>query len=357
LLTKVGKVFWIWSSAFVVCLLAVAIVYTLFFGRNKVVLNEAIYENHRFVGLAGSVQLSTSEGHGRTSFGENGLIVDKKLNEDALRVLFVGDSFVKAKQVSDQEKFTEIVERKWNQAHSEQPIQTLNLGLGAQDMATYLSFGPNMDRHFEPDLVFLVANPRDFRLLARDPAKIELVASGLSGPITQPERANKVEDWANRLGIRSFVGRLQQQTFGFVSQSRAARGLPAPEESDARNQAEDRTSASSSPDLAPKPAVLHQMTALKRIWGDRLVIIYSIPIAQMGRDAQASYYDDIMMAMERENVPYVSLYEPMLEAYRQGLPPRGFNNSILGKGHFNVFGHQIIADQVIRYLETRDDLF
>ena len=61
--------------------------------------------------------------------------------------------------------------------------------------------------------------------------------------------------------------------------------------------------------------------------------------------------------MEEENVPYVNLYEPMLEAYLQGFPPRGFNNSILGKGHFNVLGHQIIADQVIRYLETRDDLF
>ena len=162
--------------AFTLSFALVAGIFTQFFARNRVVFNETIYENHRLVGAPGAFQLASGEGYGVTSFGENGLVVDKVVRDDIYRVAFIGDSFVKAKQVSDSEKFTEIVESLWNEAHPERQIQTLNLGLGGQDMRAFLSFGHNMDAQFRPDLVFLMVSSNDFRAIARQPQLLAQLA-------------------------------------------------------------------------------------------------------------------------------------------------------------------------------------
>jgi hypothetical protein len=140
--------------------------YTAFLGRGLTVRNDSIYEGHRFVGKPGTTRLSSLEGYGRTSFGKNGLVVDKALDSTSRRVLFVGDSLVSARQVSDSSKFTEIVERVWNEKHPDKRILSLNLGLAGQSNQTYISFGRNMDRVFRPDLVFVMSNYDDFRQLA-----------------------------------------------------------------------------------------------------------------------------------------------------------------------------------------------
>jgi lysophospholipase L1-like esterase len=355
-LAQAGKLGLVWAIASALSFLTIMVIYTLFFGRNKVILNETIYENHRYVGQAGASQLNTLEGHALTTFGENGLIVDKELDPHAFRVLFVGDSYVKAKQVSDRYKFTEVIERDWNAAHSNQPIQTLNLGLGGQDLSTYLSFGPNMDKHYQPHLVFLMLGGQDFDTLSRKPHQLAKIASGLNEPLTKPQTANLVERLSNDLGCRSFFGQLQLQTYGFLSSGQ-------------------RTSAGGGHDQAGQPpadqhrpadkssgAVAIQLEALQDIWGDRLVIIYrpSLPALSYqgaGNDTPDVYRDEMISEMEAMGIPYINLYSPFLQAFRERRPPFGFNNSILGQGHLNQFGHQLVADQVTEYLESLDGLF
>ena len=351
-LAAIGRLLRIWGSATLVSFLAIIVVYTLFFGRNKVVLNETIYENHRFVGQPGTFQISTSEGYGITSYGEDGLIVNKTLDPTVFRVLFMGDSFVKAKHVPDHEKFTEIVERAWNATHPAGPIQTLNLGLGGQSMSTYLSFGDNMDRRFHPDLVFVLINRNDFRTLAKDPRKLELVAQGLTKPLTEPETSTAPQDFVNWLGFRSFFGQLQAQTYGFLSSgSRADEAEPVQENSPLMNTEQEKSP------LTNTEAVAIQLKALREIWGDRLVIIYRVSLPHMGRDAPATYEDDVLREVERQGIPIISLYQPFWQAFQERTPPTGFNNSILGEGHFNRYGHQLVAEEIIQFMETADDLF
>lgn len=73
--------------------------------------NATIYENYRIVNLPHTTELFRHEGNGRTSYGENGLVVDKAVNFDVPRLLFIGDSYVEAKQVSNPDKFTELLEK------------------------------------------------------------------------------------------------------------------------------------------------------------------------------------------------------------------------------------------------------
>ncbi len=330
---KVAILFRIWGIAAIVSFLAIMVIYTLFFGRNKIVLDETIYENYRFVGQPGAFQLATGEGYGLTSYGQNCLIVNKTLDPTVFRVLFIGDSYVKAKHVSDDKKFTEIVEQVWNRTHPDSPIQTLNLGLGGQDIRTYLSFGNNMDEHFHPELVFLMISKHDFRFLAKDPKKLEMVAQGLTEPIIKPEKSSVFQDFINQLGFRSFFGQLQSQTFGFLSQGKGVDEVEAAEEKFLL--------------LNNETAAAIQLKGLKEIWGGRLVIIYRTFTPE----------DTFIHEMKKQEIPVINLYQPFRMAFQERKPPKGFNNSILGKGHLNHYGHQLVAEEIVKFLEETKAAF
>ncbi|MCB0213359.1 MAG: hypothetical protein KDJ52_28710, partial [Anaerolineae bacterium] len=257
-LKKIFKLVQIWTVSGIASFLMIMIFYTLLFGRNQVTLNETIYENYRYVGKPNTYQLSSSEGYGMTTYGENGLIVNKPLNPDAKRLLFIGDSFVKAVQVSDQNKFTELVEQQWNSAHPDRPIQSLNMGLGGQHIDTYLSFSQNMDEYFQPDLVFITLNRNDFENLSdeHERAKFTAINQGIDKPLVKPDEMSYLEQAVNYLGVRSFFGQLQAQTYGFLKQQNAS------------NQA---LASSEQADVLQKDDIAVQLKALKHIWGDRLV--------------------------------------------------------------------------------------
>ncbi len=317
------------------------VIYTQFFGRKQIVVNQTIYEGYRYVGYPGSYQLYTAEGYGITSNGENGLVVNKVLNPDAFRILFLGDSYVDARHVSDHEKFSEIVERNWNVAHPEMPIQSLNLGLGGQNMATYLSFGKNMDTHFQPDLVFVMVSDDDFKTIANNPKQLEKVAQGSTEPLVEPETYTAIEDFTNRTRFRSFLGKLRAQTYGFLQIGDTFEGQAGPKKQ---------------VPLDPE-AVSIQLEALRDIWGDRLVILYRMPIPNLGKGAPVTYEDEVLNEIEKHGIPVINLYQPFLRAYQERKPPHGFNNSVLGQGHCNQYGHQLIAEEMISFLEAQYDLF
>lgn len=334
---KALTLLWMWGVATVVCLVVIMLFYTYALGRNRVELNETIYEGHLFVGQSGAFQLNNGEGYGLTTYGENGMIVNKVLKPDVFRILFLGDSFVKARQVSDPEKFTELVEKQWNVAHPKQPLQTINLGLDGQDMRAYLSFGNNMDKTFQPDLVFLMVNRADFRVLASHPKLLEKIANGLTEPITQPEETNPLAELVNNLGVRSFFGQIQAQTFGFTAMGHTSDPVVVDE---LRVEAVD-------PEV-----VAIQVNALQKIWGERLVVLYRAWPQNFGKGEPATYEDNILRELDRQNIPYINFYGPFKQAFDQRISPLGFNNSILGKGHLNQIGHQLVTDQILNYLAS-----
>lgn len=348
-LAKVGRLLRIWGSATVVSFLAIMVIYAQFFGRFKLVSNKAIYENHYHVNQAGTVELFTWEGYGLTSYGENGLVVNKTLPPDVFRVLFIGDSYVKAKHVSDHEKFTEIVEHKWNATHPEVPIQTVNLGQSGLNIATYLSFGDNMDDYFQPDLVFILLNQGDFKSLA----ELERETQRLADPLATPRTSCRFTSihgvftcleevtLINQMGYRGSVNRLKRQATGFLRKSNHI----------------DETKEDGEKPWRDTEAIAAQLEGLREIWGERLVIIYNLSIPHLGKDAPATYEDAILREIGKQGIPVINLYQPLLKAFQERKPPKGFNNSILGEGHFNQYGHQLVAEEIVKFMETADDLF
>lgn len=331
----------IWVAAGALALVLWVALYTLVIGRDRTAYDQDVYEGYRLVGAPGTTQLYTWEGYAVTSYGDHGLVVDKELNPDVPRLLFLGDSYVEAKQVSDAGKFTEIVQNAWNAANPDTPVQSLNLGMAGQDIRTYLSFGRNMDREFAPSRVFVMLNQQDFLPLANDP---ELLAQFQADPTTKlikPEKLGGLQAIISDTPVRQFFLRLLLQTNGFAADN-------------AENKTAQAELAGNTFDVLEghEAAVATQLGALRDIWGDRLVIVYNTYIPAFGKDAAPTYAPDTLMReAERLGIPLVNLYEPMLNAFQTQQPPRGFQNTTLGVGHFNEHGHQIIADQILNFLD------
>jgi hypothetical protein len=304
------------------------------------VTNQDVYEGYRLVGAPGTTQLYTWEGYAVTSYGDNGLVVDKEVDFTVPRLLFVGDSYVEAKQVSDDKKFTEIIQNTWNAAHPDQPVQSLNVGAAGEDIRTYISFGRNMDEVFAPNMVFVMLNQQDFVPLANDPALLAQLEADPTTKLTTPERLRGLQRIISDTPVRQFFLRMLLQTQGFT----AGGGEDKVAQSELAGNTFDVLEGH-------EAAVATQLRALQAIWGDRLVIIYNTYIPAFGKDAAPTYAPDTLMReAEKLGIPLVNLYEPMLNAFQGQQPPRGFQNSTFGVGHFNEHGHQIMAAEVLDYL-------
>jgi len=330
-----------WGTATLLALFAVATVFTLFLGRSHYVSNESIYAGHYKVGQPDTVEWYTREGRGRTSFGEHGLVANKEVGPTRTRLLFVGDSFTLGRGVSDSEKFSQVIEQEWNRSHSDQ-VQTLNVGLGGLGIADYVHFAGNLDRTFEPQLVFLFLSADDFESIDQFERKLER----LQHP-ARPNPAAPALDLINDAGYYAFFRQVIKQTTGFA----ANKGFASfASEGSANPRSESKPAETGAANLAV------QLNALQQQWGDRLVIIYYSFIPGIGRYPTTACYDKVWQGILNQGIQAVNLCPAFSQAYRDRTPPAGFDNSILGSGHLNRRGHALVASEVIEFLESTDGL-
>jgi len=305
-------------------------------------LDTRVYDGRKYVSVARSVQLFSSEGFGYTSHAGGGRIVDKVLRPETFKILVVGDSLTKAVQVSDGYKYTEVVERRWNEAHPERPIQTINMAVGGDDMPSFLTFGRNMDREYQPDLVFALLTRLDFRPLRDAPPLLEKVAAGVREPLVPRANESAFTEFINACGVRSFFGKLEQQIHGFWTGREVTGRLRS-------------AGGPFQPPTDPRSTDV-QLAALRDIWGDRLVIVWHVNIGNLGRDVApppAQNECSILQRVKASGIPLIDLYPRLWSALRERKPPTGFNNSLLGRGHYNRSGHELVAEAILEFLETR----
>ncbi len=101
------------------------------------------------------------ETHMRTnSLGFRGPEMPKEPKDDELRVLFLGDSFVVAKQVEENERFVEKTEVALAEK-LERSVVTRGLGIGGANPALHLLYYREIGKDFDPDVVVQVLFPEN----------------------------------------------------------------------------------------------------------------------------------------------------------------------------------------------------
>jgi len=313
----------------------------VFLGREYITFENRIYDGILSVNEQGTKQVAGMEGYGITTYGSEGLVVNKPIKDNVTRLVFWGDSFVEAIQVSDQKKFSEIVESTWNARHRNPPVQSLNIGLAGLDMRAFLQFSENVNSIYSPDYLFLMLGNADFLPISRKPNLMNKVGSGVYNDLVSPGRAENIHSLVNSLGIYSFLSRLKRQTFAFWNNQST------------KQQLSNQEGSVPLLDASLQESVRLQLRALKHIWGDKLVILYRHRVTDFGRNPEEGKATELYQALVEESITFIDTYDPLLVTTVEGSSPYGFMNYPLGTGHLNEIGHRVVANSVLMFLENK----
>lgn len=330
-----------WTFAFLTGFILISAIYSMFLGREYLTFENSIYDGILPVNEQGTKQVAGMEGYGITTHGSEGLVVNKPIKESVTRLVFWGDSFVEAIQVSDQKKFSEIVDSTWNTRNKNTPVQSLNIGLAGLDTRAFLQFSENVNSIYSPDYLFLMLGNADFLPLSKNPDLMNNVRNGNYDDLVSPKSTKAIYSIVNSLGLSSFTIRLKRQTFAFWNSQSTKQ----------HNANKEGTVPLLDANL--KESIRLQLRALKNIWGDKLVILYRERVTDFGRNPEEGKATELYQALIEESVSFIDTYDPLLAATVEGSSPYGFMNFPLGTGHLNEIGHQAVANSVLVFLESK----
>jgi hypothetical protein len=258
--------------------------------------------------------------------------------------LIVGDSHVAAYSVRDRDTMGAVIERLSREAGH--PLNVRQYGWPSANAPTFLAAADRLLRNRNPAWVAILINSyniganalvtrRDWRMEVASDYSVRLI------PGTNSRRTTLRETLVQWTG-RSVLGLAIWRRLGLIW------GKFAPEDNVVKTNLEQSDLClAEEATRVPRATVL----ALKQAYGTGLVIVY----APSGRpDAIEPVETELGGLCAEESVAFLSVREAL--ARDRGLHSRlsrGFHNTAPGVGHFNAVGHQIIGEEIWRYLCAR----
>jgi hypothetical protein len=260
-------------------------------------------------------------------------------------VLIVGDSYVEAFQVPDQETMGAVLERRLRSEGKSWNV--LQYGWGGADGPDYAYAAPLLLERFPSTRIFLVMNEGDFGSTTTDTSRLvvkpngEVIAEGL-----EPDSV--------RGRTPSYGGRLERKMkeSGLLYASVLRFTL------DVRPRLAMHQANAQERDLVAKPASERHMdlilTSLKQAYGDKLYILYT-PSQPFSADAPAeSQEQKLLLECKAKGMACRSLRNRMLkELVINHKLVHGFSSSEPGVGHLNSRGHVLVADELDDWLNSQ----
>lgn len=263
--------------------------------------------------------------------------------------VLVGDSYLMALQVPDEETIGSRIERMARAQGT--PLNVRQYGKANALATAYVAMAPEIMQRWDPTWVVVVINANDLLLGAlkgwppsrlRADTTLEATAP-LDPPL--PDRRG----WKASL-VTSLHRLLLSSSLAYELYYRLKLVLPKADPEPAPPGSVVDSAAADSARLIPRATV----RSLRRAFGDRLLIAY-LAYARTASSAPDSMEARVLAACWQERVDCVSTKGAMQEAReRTRRLPYGFANTAPdGRGHLNALGHAVVADVVWRGLMER----
>jgi hypothetical protein len=257
--------------------------------------------------------------------------------------LIVGDSHVVAYSVRDQDTMGAVVERR--SRASGRPLNIRQYGWPGTNAGTFLAAASSLLQARNPAWVAVVLNPynigvnaltaRDWRMEVSPDYSVRLIHGPF--PRQTPFRETLIQ-WTGRSALALAVWR----RLGVISSRRAMESGTASTISGQHDSLLAEEAA-----RVPRATVL----ALKKSYGVRLIIIYAPPVAL---DDVEPVETELRNVCVEQGVAFLSVERALMQDRNEHFRlSRGFHNTAPGVGHFNAIGHQIIGEEIWRYLCAR----
>ncbi|MGD9211149.1 MAG: SGNH/GDSL hydrolase family protein [Desulfobacteraceae bacterium] len=289
-----------------------------------------------------------------------------------IRIAIVGDSFVQSSEVSLDEHFATIMEKKINERLSpiNRNVEIINFGISGFSTAQELILLRNEIREYRPDLVILLVYPgndimdNSYELTAtlRDmrPYFVKNKNRSLSLKPGYPDQDKifidsilvKIINRSRLLQLSKEAGK--RWSLSKIAESEQAENKKKPED----DVFLDQHSGLWADAWDITETLIHEFEKETVAFGaDFLMVITAIPIQVHPLETERIQfmnslnlkrldYPDSRLAefAERYNIPYISLVKPFFDYSRTGGYLFGFDKNSFGKGHWNATGHHLVAD-------------
>ena len=284
-----------------------------------------------------------SEGWTSTHFWRDGSrVTGNAWLEPASMGVIVGDSFSEAYQVSDTAVAASQVERLARQAGK--ALNVRQYGWSGTSVPVYVALAPAILSRLSPAWVAVLLNVSD---LGASGLSDSLYWQGQIGPdheLTLTEISETQRRAQHSAVWRATRAVMERSILAYYVINKFKEILD-PQQGDAERNGID------SP--ADRFATLAEVRALKRVYGSRLLIVYTPRIHVSPESDTVIEEQGLLNACESEAVRCVSMRQAMIEARdRQHTMCTGFANTLPGDGHLNAHGHRVLADLI--WANTRD---
>ena len=102
----------------------------------------------------GAVIYKFTEGSGRSVYSAHGIVAENPATTSLPSVLFLGSSFTQGLEVDDDEKFTSMFEKNWNESHVN-GLHAVNAGLGHSNLLIQMNRAAGMKKVYDPVFTFI----------------------------------------------------------------------------------------------------------------------------------------------------------------------------------------------------------
>ncbi|HYM08849.1 MAG TPA: hypothetical protein VEU11_20020 [Terriglobales bacterium] len=257
--------------------------------------------------------------------------------------LIVGDSHVVAYSVRDQDTMGAVAERLARA--SGHPLNVRQYGWPAANAPTFLAAADSLIQARKPAWVAIVLNSYNLgvnALLTVNALAIEVSPDYsfrfIEAPASREPRLPQTLYFLTGRSVLALalwrrVGLIRNRLAGQISMT-------------------DTTVAQRDPRLKEEAARVPRaiVAAFKKAYGVRLIIVYT-PAA--GRDVVEPIEMELAGLCAEQGVSFVSTREALeRDRSEHSRLSRGFHNTAPGAGHFNAIGHQIIGEEIWRFLSA-----
>ncbi|MEM9163556.1 MAG: hypothetical protein AAGC54_10880 [Cyanobacteria bacterium P01_F01_bin.4] len=323
--------------------------------------------------------IQTQEGIARVRFNSLGMrhpeIQPKQPNE--YRVLVLGDSYTFADQVADQQIFTALTESMLAKPflNSGRKVQVINAGKPGASPANYLYAADFYNSTIHPDSVVVQLVPSDLAVQLTNSAEEFYLAEQDGQYQVVHNKSFSSGDTLAQLIISRFpkFDVLLQMSVLRVG-SRQAQQLFANTNVEITPSAianNTQTQSKAEPRLSnQEKALLDWMVqSFKRSFPE-LVFVYMPAINyedfKLGRLADRTKLSDeaarnllieeyLAEKAEAYQIPMINMRSDFIAFYRdRNMTVKGFNNTRPGLGHFNVAGHELIAEKLVNFYKQTE---
>ncbi len=268
-----------------------------------------------------------------------------KMEDNFPYIIFSGDSYTEAFQLSRSKNYVSLINKVFPQ------YNCFNYGNSGNSIADYIYNSQFPYKEFNVVFNFIQVTQNDFIIDSQREDKL-IYLDKIDMTIKARQNINSYDNTAefiaSKMGVAyPFIGYTYKKILQYFEKNKVS-----------------ATQAYAEKILTDeeKNILIWELTALKEKYGDNFAIIYvsSLPSISSKRvNMEKSKYTEefenyLFSKCEELDIDIIDTNNAFIDFYNEtNQLPRGFNNTKPGSGHINEYGHKIISELVVEYLNDK----